>query len=224
MKKIIISDILKPVVDRDPDVLSRGEIRVFTAGAARELFDLHRTERADLIIADFEMEGMNGAELCGTIRKDDLLKKVAVILVCPNNEEALSRCRAAGANIVLSRPLNRQALFQKAMALLNVSEREGLRVLIKVSVKGKFKNEFFYAFSENISTSGILIETDTLLSRGDELSCSFFLRSDQISVEGDVARVTEKGPNLYQYGVCFRNIDRFAKTVIEEFVKNRKSS
>ncbi|HXX58928.1 MAG TPA: PilZ domain-containing protein [Thermodesulfovibrionales bacterium] len=102
------------------------------------------------------------------------------------------------------------------------AERRGsLRALIKVSVNGVFQDDFFYAVAQNISTSGILFETDKLLVEGDKIACSFVLQH-KIDIDGEVVRSERKTPDLYHCGVRFLNLDPKAKAEIEELVAVQK--
>jgi len=94
-----------------------------------------------------------------------------------------------------------------------------------VPTKGKpfpSLKKFFFSLSQNISSSGLLIETDSHLAKGDEISCSFFIKSHQITAQGEIVRVFKKGPTRYQYGIRFQDLDPVSKLKIEEFVKKRQ--
>lgn len=223
MKKVIVAHDLGAVFVGGNNALSRDNIRIFTATSAKEILKIHRKERVDLIIVDLDMQGMGGDELCNTIRGDDDLKTVALILACPGEEHDIERCRASGANAVISKPINRKELSHTVAELLDISERGNLRGIIKVSVHGKFLNDFFFSTSHNISTTGMLIETDRVLTPGDKITCSLILQR-KISITGEIVRVTKKVSELYDYGVRFLDLDPKSKAQIEEFIKGLRRS
>lgn len=222
-KKILIVDDLRPVVEKEKNILSRSGFLIFVATSGEEALKIHRAEKVDLIIADLNMPGMGGDELCSIIRSDDSLKNVSVIIVCFNKKSEIEKSEACGANSFITKPIKPEELFQKVSGFLDVPERKGLRVLVKVTVKGEFKSDFFFSTSQDISTSGILLETDKVLAKGDTITCSFFLDSNQITTDGEVMRVVKKASDSYNYGVKFIDIAHHSKTNIEEFIRKRQS-
>lgn len=222
-KKILIVDDLRPIVEEEKNILSRSGFSIFTATSGEEALKIHRAEKVDLIISDLNMPGMGGDELCSIIKRDDSLKNVSIIIICFNKKSEIEKCEACGANSFITKPIKPEELFRKVSGFLDAPEREGLRVLVKVTVKGAFKADFFFSTSRNISTSGILLETDKVLAKGDTITCSFFLNSKQITTDGEVMRVVKKSSDSYNYGVKFIDIAYHSKAPIEEFIRKRQS-
>lgn len=222
MRKVIIVDTLKSLIEEEKSILSRAEFGIFIAASSEEVIRIHRHEKADIIIADLDMPGMNGDELCGLIRRDKALKDVSFIIACFHDKEAVKRCEECGVNSFITKPIDPEELSRKIREFLDVSSRKSLRVLMQVTVKGESKNKFFFSTSHNISASGVLLETDKTLAQGDKITCSFFIRSHQITLEGEIVRVVNKSPDVNQYGVKFVNLDQHSRAVIEDFVESRK--
>lgn len=220
MKKILVFSDLKIILENETTLLSGRGSKVFSASSALELLKIHTAERVDLIIADLQMPGMRGDELSSIIRKDDVLKNVSLILVCPNKKPEVQRCENCGANFCLTKPLDTEDLSRKAEQLLNIAKRKILRVVMKVSVEGKFRGQIF-STTHNISASGVLLETDKTLARGDKIACSFFLDEYLINTDGEVVRIVEKAADLYHYGVRFLSIESNSKAQIERYVQSR---
>lgn len=223
MKKIIVSESVKLVMNKDGNLFLRSGFTILTAATGEDVLTLHRLEKADLIIVDLKMPIIEGDELCRLIRKDASLKDASMILVHPYRKADIKRCESAGASALLAEPVGLEELFNAISNLLDIPKRETMRVLMRVTVKGDLgHNKFFFSTSRDISSSGILIETDNILSQGDHITCSFFIQSHQISAHGEIVRIIEKGPDRYQYGIKFINLDHKSKTMIEAFVKSRQ--
>jgi c-di-GMP-binding flagellar brake protein YcgR len=79
-------------------------------------------------------------------------------------------------------------------------------------------DRFFFGRSENISNSGILLSTDEAIEKGHNITCTFIIGDDLISVDGDVVRIIEDAPDRYSYGIQFINIDPFSKSKIDKLV------
>lgn len=219
MKKIIISNNLMPVIKSDKNVLSRSGLTIFTALTGKDILEIHWKEKVDLIITEINMPSMDAKELCSIIRKEDSIKNVSIIVVHSANKYDVERCKSIRANYFITTPVNPEEFFQKIIEFLNIPERESMRVMLKVSVEGSHKNYFFFASSQDISISGILFETDKVISNGEKIKCSFFIRSHQVSTGGEIARVIKKDHDTYQYGVKFIDLDQTSKSKIEEFIK-----
>jgi two-component system chemotaxis response regulator CheY len=219
MKKILIVDKLNAAIEKKKSMLSRSDFTILTATSGEEAVRIHREEKADLILTELEMPVMSGDALCSRVRSDPELKKVSVIIICSNGESDIRRCQACGANAYVAKPVNPNELFQKVGELLNVPARLSMRLLIKVSVKGKFKGDPFFSSSKNISATGILLETDKTLEKGDSITCSYFLGADQVESDGEVVRVVRRAQGRNDYGVKFTGMDASSKAKIEQYVK-----
>ena len=218
MKKILIVDTLSALIEKRKSILSRSDFKILTAVSGEEAVRLHREEKVDLILTELDMPVMSGDILCSRMRRDPELKRVSVVIICSHKESDIRRCMACGANAYITRPVNPRELFQKVSELLNVPERLSMRLLIKVTVKGKFRGSSFFATSKNISATGILIETDKAFEKGDLITCSFFLGADQIESDGEVVRAARKSQDHFNYGVKFTGMDPASKTRIEQYV------
>ncbi|MDA8169383.1 MAG: response regulator [Nitrospiraceae bacterium] len=218
MKKILVVDSLEPFLKHEKSMLDREDFQVFTAKTGTEALDIHRRERVNAILTDLNVPELNGDELVRAIRSDPALKSVSVIVISSLRKADLERCASCGANDYITRPIDQKKLLAKISQLLDIPERRSLRVLIKVTVKGSFGSEPFFGSTHNISVSGLLLETDKVLARGDIIACSFFIPdSERIMADGEVMRVAkaEKG---FHYGVRFLDIKEKDKAIIENFV------
>ena len=222
MKKIIITENLKRILEEGKHLLTRTGFIFHTATTGEEVLTLHRLEKADLILIDLHMPIISGDVLCERIRQDDFLKDVSILIVHSAKESDRQRCESCGANAVLQKPINAEILFNEVSKLLHIPKRESMRVLMKVTVKGTSNKKSFFSLSQNISSSGLLIETDSLLSKGDEITCSFFIKSFQVTAIGKIVRVFKKGQERYQYGIQFQDLDPLSKFKIEDFVRKRQ--
>lgn len=148
------------------------------------------------------------------------MQEVSIILICRNETTAVKRCEASGANACITTPVDPDELMKVAINLLRLSERKGMRVLTKLAVDGEIKERFFLAYSQNVSATGILLLTDNVLDKGDKITLSFYLRSQQITVKGEITRLAKTKTGSLQYGVKFVDMDRQSKRMIEDFIKS----
>jgi CheY-like chemotaxis protein len=222
MKKILIVDDLHASIEKEKSILNRSDFVIFTTTSSRKALELHRSEKMDLIILDLDMPEMNGDELCSLIRRDPLMQQVSAIIVGSTSESDINRFKRCQANAYITKPIRPLQLLEMVSQLLDIQERKSYRVLLKVTVNGKSPTETFFCSSQNISASGILIETDKVLQKGDSISCSFFLPgAERISADAEVMRIATNGTGPFHYGARFINLRSQYRTSIDLFIKRK---
>jgi CheY-like chemotaxis protein len=221
MKKIIIAESIMHALDSHDTIFERGGIALHPARSSEEILNIQGARQADLIITDFTLPLMGGAKLCSMIRSDEDLKDVSIIMVCDSTAASLVQCQKAGANAVVPKPVNPVELFSKISELLVIPQRQDMRSLLRVSVHGREGNAAFFGVSFNISISGMLLETDRMLKKGDRLTCEINFRDRGVIAECAVMRESMLAPGKFQYGVKFLNLDTKSLIIIEQFVKGR---
>ncbi len=223
MKKVLLVDNLRPFLEKEASILANRGLRLLTAASGEEAVSIHKSEKADLIVTSLDMPGMTGDALCSLIRKDKELKNVSVIIICENKKAHLDRCARCGANTFVTKPFDPSVFLDKVSRLIEIPKRSGIRVLIKVSVKGELKSESFFCTSVNISTAGILLEMDRTLSKGDHINCSFFIPgSESIMADCEVMRVAPSSQGISQCGVKFLDLSPDHKSAIDTFVRKER--
>lgn len=222
MKKILLVADLNTLVDKEKNILSRTDFQIFTATSGDEALKIHKAEKMDLIVTNLDMPGMTGDNLCSLVRNDDTLKQVSVIIVCSSTSSDLARVRKCNANAYITKPIRPVQFLEKVSHLLEIPERQSYRVLLKVKIKGTAAENSFFCSSRNISTSGLLIETEKNLQKGDIISCSFFLpKSECIVTDAEVMRVVKNEDGSYQYGVRYLDMDAKHNSAIQAFIKTK---
>ena len=221
MKKILISDDVMMIIANEKSFLGRNDIELFMAPTSDDMLDIHRAERADIIISTLHTSGMMCEDLCSAIRADEALRKVSIILICSNNAVDIERSSQCKANVSMTLPVAPSQLLEKVQQLMDISSRESYRVLVGVLIEGTSKDKSFFGRSGNISSTGMLIETEKALEKGDQVACSFFLpSSSQIKTKGEVVRIVKQvaGSKSNQYGVRFLSLSAEDKDAVESFI------
>jgi len=222
MKKVLLVDSLKILIEKERTILNRADIKIFTASSSQEALAIHTKEKVDLIVADLDMPGISGDKLCATIRNQEDLKHVSFILVCGGSESDLHRVARCKANLHLTKPIRPLQFIESVSRLLDIPERKSYRVLLKATVNGKFGNEPFFCSSQDISVSGLLLETDKSLEKGDIMNCSFFLPgAERIVVDAQVMRIVKNDDTAIRYGVRFIDLKPVSKAALNAFIEKR---
>ena len=219
MRRIIIAETVMLAVGGHNSIFARGSIELHQAWSSEEILAMQAARKADLIIADTALPEMGGAELCSAIRSDPGLKDVSIILVCGLAEAASAQIKDAKANALIVKPINPIELFSKMSELLIVPQRQDIRSLLHVSVNGREGRSAFLGVTHNISISGLLLETDQLLKKGDRVTCTVSISSRKITTECIIVRAARIAEGRYRYGAKFHNLDTKSLILIEQFVK-----
>ena len=222
MKKILLVNASRYFFEEGKNLLNRKEFQVFMAPSARRALEIHREEKVNLIVTDIDLQDMGGELLCARIRDDIESRTVSLILIFNDNPTEIARSKISHANVCLKKPFTARSLLDQVEKLLTISTRRGYRVLLRAKIKGSVDNGVFFCTSQNISISGMLIETERQLAVGDLINCSFFLPgAAQVACDGEIVRLdSSAGNGSLLYGVRFLNLSLEHQQAIEAFVSD----
>src|SRR6185369_2073121 len=80
MKKILLVDDVRLLLDIQKRFLASSQVRILTAGDGAEALEIVRLEHPDLIIMDKYMPKMNGLDCCVAIKADQSIAHIPVIM------------------------------------------------------------------------------------------------------------------------------------------------
>jgi CheY-like chemotaxis protein len=223
MKKILLVNNQEAFLDRNKGLLNRAGFRILTATSANEALQICRQQTVDLIIAQLDMPGTKGDLLCSLIRQDSDLRSVSIILVCYESEaELAANC---GANAVVTKPVRPELLLTLVGKFLGIYARREHRAVFNAKLEGSRENLVFSGMTHNISASGVLCETATLLNQNDLLSNLLFsVGSSQIVANGKVVWCASQPDGMQRYGVQFIEIEPELRERIAQFVLSAENS
>jgi DNA-binding response OmpR family regulator len=222
MVKVLIARNLCTLLQQGNTFLQRANVKVFPADSNDEVLHIHRMEHVDLIITQIDMPGMNSEQLYSLFREDKDLHSVPVIMVCTNHPGEIEKCARCGVSDVILRPVNKQILLARAQQFLALLTRESSRVSLNVAIDVSYRNQTFPCRSVDICASGMMIETDKVLTLGDRIVCSFSLPgSQQLRTEVEIVNALKspRGAQGNRYGVHFTNLPAEAMQSLQTFVE-----
>jgi CheY-like chemotaxis protein len=220
-KKVLIVDDTESGLALLRKIVALTNFTMFEANSGRKALEINRRERVDLIIMDLQMPGMDGEQVTRTIRADRERRTVSILLFAGSSRPGLSeRCLAAGANDFVSKPFKNADLLARVRSLMNVVVRKQTKLLAHVRVEDAgAAAKPFVARIVNVSTSGLLLETNVPLARRRPVRVKFFVpgSSAQISATATVARRADAG-GAVRWGVRFTALDTSARRIIRDYV------
>ncbi|MCK9420384.1 MAG: PilZ domain-containing protein [Nitrospirae bacterium] len=221
MQKVLFSKDLISILMQGENLLNRADILVYTAATTEDILKTHIEETLNLIVTSLDLPGTVSESIFEIIWQSQHLKEVRVIMICEDDVLHRARCKHCGAHAILPIPVDPGLLQEKVRQFLEVALRQAYRVLLRVSIDGKFNDRHFLCHTENISTTGALISSELDLSPGNRISCSFYLPDGtKVETQGEVMRVLKQaGSNETLYGIRYTNIPSESKAKIEAYVK-----
>jgi adenylate cyclase len=120
MPRILVVDDVTKNVKLLADILEFSGYAVSTAQSGAEALKSIRRECPDLMLLDVMMPGMNGYEVCTTIRADATIRFLPIVLVTALDVSERVKGLEAGADDFLTKPIDRAELLARVRSLLRI--------------------------------------------------------------------------------------------------------
>jgi CheY-like chemotaxis protein len=218
MKRIIMTDRIAQAIHFDlfPEA---DDIEIITAYSHEDALNLHRRERAHLIIIELFRAGMNAVRFCSHIRETPELRRVSVIVCCRDNDIELAESARCRANAVVTMPIEPACLRTEALRMLSIPERGEYKARFSARCTRRLPPNPFDCEIGNISVTGMLIEARADLHPGDRISCSIPLPEASFDTQLEIVRTEKAGSaGRNHYGVKFSGLGPDARRAIEILV------
>ena len=224
-KKILLVDDVRLFLNLEETFFRRTGCEIKIAQTGVEAIKIARQEKPDLILLDLLMPEMNGDEVCRILKSDSQMKSTKVIMVTTQaDEETVRRCKQAGCDDFVTKPINQRDLLRRAALQLGIPYRVHFRILVRVEVEGESDQGFFMGTSSDISLSGMLVESDKRLEMDSGVFLQFAVPGEKniIRVRGKVARVDELSfRDRFGLGIHFEDITSEQKSSLMKFIRTR---
>ena len=99
-------------------ILRTAGLRVFEAESGAAALALARSARADFVLTDLQLPGVDGLEVCRQLRQDPALKNVRIVVVSGAGQDQRDLAVIAGCDVVLSKPCSPALLLETIRQLL----------------------------------------------------------------------------------------------------------
>ncbi|MEP7106464.1 MAG: two-component regulator propeller domain-containing protein [Ferruginibacter sp.] len=124
-KELIIDKQTLLIIDDDDEMLTylmnifSGNYKVYRSDSAGEGIKLAHKYLPDLIISDIVMKGLNGLDLCRTLKEDETVSHIPVILLTgSSSDEVQLQSMQSGADDYINKPFDKDILIARVDTLL----------------------------------------------------------------------------------------------------------
>ncbi len=224
-RKILVIDDTALFRDLIAFLLSRSG-HVITATSGAQGLAVTRRERPEVVVVDLNLPEISGDALCKEIKADASLRDTAVILVTSGaSAEDHERAVRAGADDVLSKPINQRSLVLSVNRFLRVPVvREFPRAPLDAPVEIRRGTETLRGVGRDLSRAGMLVETDCTIPDGTEIQLEFRLPETPVVLRPTAEVIHSRpGPSSGPCGLALRflALDRASAERVEHFVHER---
>ena len=217
MQKILVVDDQPEALLALRRALAYPGVAVLEARSGRSALEIHRREHVDLIFLDYAMPGLDGEQVSRLIRADPALRDVSIVMVSEDTRE-ITRRRSleAGANDFVPKPVPLVEIQLRIQRLVGVAARKNTKLLAQVEATNAAA---FIGRIVNVSTSGLLLETDGDVDLGRHLALTFSVPGCETRVRA-AAQVVRRatGQGSAKWGVRFTNLDEAGRRALRDYL------
>ena len=221
-RKILVVDDAALFRDLVAFVLARSG-HVITATSGAEGLAAAQRERPEVVVVDLNLPEISGDTLCKEIKADASLRDTAVILVTSGaSAEDHERAVRAGADDVLSKPINQRSLVLSVNRFLRVPVLRALpRAPLNTPVEIRWGTEMLRAVGRDLSRGGMFVETDCTIPDGTEVQLEFRL-PETPAVLRPTAEVIHSRPGPERgLALRFLALDRASAERVDHYLHER---
>ena len=224
-RKILVIDGAALFRDLIAFVLARSG-RVITASSGAEGLAAAQRERPEVVVVDLNLPEISGDAICKEIKADASLRDTAVILVTSGaSAEDHERAVRAGADDVLSKPINQRSLVLSVNRFLRVPVVRALpRAALDAPVEIRWGTETLRGVGRDLSRAGMFVELDCTIPDGTEVGLEFGLPDTAFMLRPTAEVIhSRQGPGSGPHGLAFRflALDRASGERVEQYVHER---
>ena len=226
-RKILLVDDVELFRELQKTFFRRREVDLLVAENGKEAYRQALRHRPDMNFMDLHMPEMDGDECCAKIKAHEQLSKIPVVMVtAAARENDIDRCKQAGCDAIIMKPINRQNFLETANNFLQMPVRIAPRVRVDFPVSYGPPGQVVRVDSAfNISSGGVFVQTSDFFEIDTPLHVEFKLpnRKEMVNCPGRVAwlnhpDVSERQDVPVGMGVQFVGIDMDSLSSLREFI------
>jgi len=203
------------------EFLLNSSLNIITAkNGVEALHSIDRT-RPDLICMDLEMPEMDGVDCCRTLKSRPESAGIPVVMItAKGDEDSLRRCRSAGCDDFLTKPLDRNLFLKTAARFVPDIDRREKRRSINLPGFFRWRGTTLPCLLCDLSIGGAFVATDSEGDADRMVMISFTLPDGaSIACQGKIIwqKRSHAGAPL-GFGINFVLLPRSTKDALNSFL------
>ena len=224
MPKILLVDDVDLFLELERSYLNGCGYDLVTASSGEETLQRLDKIAPDVLLLDYYMPGINGDEVCRSIRRNARWQKLPILMVtAAGKSEEVQNCLEAGCDDYITKPVNKQELQEKVQRLLGqIKRRTADRVPVKMPVQIQEGGRLHVVRAENLSSSGIFLNSSTPLKENATVEIKLETEAGKpLSLYGKIKRTSKTDKE--GCGVYFIYPDQESKRLLDSLVLSKKA-
>ncbi len=223
-KRILLVDDAKLVLEIEKSLLKRTGCQLMTAENGADAIRRTIEDHPDLVLLDLMLPDMTGDKICAQIKGNPDTADIPVMMVTTKSrEDDVERCRRAGCDDYVTKPIHGEELLSKVAQLLRIPHRISKRLLVRIEATLTSSNgpDIFFGTALDVSVGGMLVESARKMAVGDRLSVRFRVdRSNEIEVHAVILRIERRLFYKFGYGLRFDALSPGDSELLARFVES----
>lgn len=179
-----------------------------------------------VIVINYDFKDVDAVSVCEHFKRT--MPEKPVVLTSVQNVPKKILKSDLGPDLFIEQPIPRQYFIEKLRNLLEEKIRDTDRVTHGGAVEFDYQGQTNHCNIQDISKSGVLLETDLNIAPSTTLYLSFFIPGYKkaIRVEGDVVRRINADPNKntgFGLGVRFKSFQGDSQKRLEKYILKSQS-
>ncbi len=230
--KILLADEARLFTELGKQFLKQTAAEIVVARSSTEVLELSRAAQPALIYLAFSLAGDDGAACCRALKADRALGSIPVVLIGDGSREReLAICRDAGADGLLTKPIERRSFLDLGRRFLPSIERRELRIPCRTSVFFSLQGQNGYGTLVDLSAGGLFIQYSRPVQVESRVQLNFVIPGRTSDVVGACGRVAWTNESLQPkrsdlpagFGVEFLDLPAESARVIQAFLASQAS-
>ena len=224
MPKILLVDDVDLFLELERSYLEGCGYDLITASSGEETLQRLDKIAPDVLLLDYYMPGINGDEVCRSIRKNGKWEKLPVLMVtAAGKPEEVQRCLDAGCDDYITKPVNKQELREKVERLLgHVTRRSAERIAVKLPIQLQENGHLHVVSSRDISSSGIYLKSELPLEENKTVEMRLEgAAGEPLTLYGRIKR--RSADDVDGCGVYFIYPDQKSKKMLDRLIRSKKA-
>lgn len=222
--KILLVDDVDLFLELERSYLEGEEYDLLTASSGEETLQRLDKVAPDLLLLDYYMPGINGDEVCRTIRDSERWSGLPILMVtAAGKPEEVKKCLDAGCDDYITKPVNKQELREKVRRLLGQVQRRTVeRVAVQMPIQVQQGESVQVVRAEDLSTTGVYLKSSKRLPENTTIALKLESAAGKpLTVYGRIKRTSSADED--GCGVYFLYPDEEAKELMDSLVLSKKA-